>query len=50
MSSVMKTNSSKEILAVSPQFKKEASKAVSAIIGFIVVYLLMFALSLGLVA
>lgn len=40
----------KEILAVSPQFKKEATKAIAAIIGFIIVYLLLFALSLGLVA
>jgi Zn-dependent protease with chaperone function len=50
MSSVVKTNSSKEILAVSPQFRKQATKAIATIICFIVVYLLMFALSLGLVA
>lgn len=49
MSSNMKTVFSKEVLTVSRQFKKEAIKAIAAIIGFIVVYLLMFAFSLGMV-
>jgi Zn-dependent protease with chaperone function len=50
MNSTTKTISPKDVLTVSPQFKKEAIKAIAAIIGFIIVYLLMFALSLGLVA
>jgi Zn-dependent protease with chaperone function len=40
---------SEDLFAPSPQFKKEAAKSVTAIIGFIVVYLLLFVLSLALV-
>jgi hypothetical protein len=43
------SQASKEPLTVSAQFKKEASKAIVAIIGFIIVYLVMIALAVGLV-
>src|SRR5215207_9126479 len=36
--------------AISPEFRKEAIRSIFAIAGFIVVYLLLFALSIGLVA
>src|SRR3954469_23178583 len=40
----------KDILSVSPQFKKEVIRSVMMIVVFIAVYFILFALSLGLVA
>jgi len=43
------TSNPKDILSISPQFRKQASKSITAVMGFIIVYLVMVALSIGLV-
>ena len=49
MNSSSKTTAGQDVLTVTPEFKKEAAKSIIAIVGFILVYLLLFALSLGIV-
>ena len=44
-----KTTAGQDVLTVTPEFKKEAAKSIIAIVGFILVYLLLFALSIGIV-
>ena len=49
MNSLSKTTARQDVLTVTPEFKKEAARSIIAIVGFIVVYLLLFALSIGIV-
>ena len=49
MNSSSKTTAGQDVLTVTPEFKKEAAKSIIAIVGFILVYLLLFALSIGIV-
>ena len=49
MNSSSKTIARHDVLTVTPEFKKEAAKSIIAIVGFILVYLLLFALSIGIV-
>lgn len=48
--SIQPVASREEVLYVSPEFKKEASRSIVSIVGFIAVYFLLIALSMGLVA
>jgi len=49
MNSVSKTTAHQDVLNVTQEFKKEAAKSIIAIAGFILVYVLLFAVSIGIV-